>query len=132
MNWRLGLTPAADRNASVCMAGSHYAAMATARCIAFRSPDGGSTNSSSGGGKFRPLKAPQSKSVEGKRRDTWETLRASLVDSSGPRFKDVVVGGLQSSVLDRFPGELKIMGPRFPGKFTYALYKYFKRSQLSA
>ncbi|VDO06041.1 unnamed protein product [Rodentolepis nana] len=112
MNWRLGLTPAADRNSGVCMAGSHYAAMATARCIAFHSPGNAS---GAVGNRFRPLKAPQSKSVENGRRDSWETLRTSLSGASGARFKDVLVAGLRTSLLDRFPLELKILGTKYPG-----------------
>nr|CDS27401.1 cell cycle checkpoint protein rad17 [Hymenolepis microstoma] len=112
MNWRLGLTPAADRNSGVCMAGSHYAAMVTARCIAFRSPG---NVSGTVGNRFRPLKAPQSKSVENSRRDSWEALRTSLSGASGARFKDVLVAGLRTSLLDRFPLELKILGTKYPG-----------------
>ncbi|VDL63638.1 unnamed protein product [Hymenolepis diminuta] len=112
VNWRLGLTAAADRNSGVCMAGSHYAAMATARCIAFQSPG---NVSSTTGNRFRPLKAPQSKSVENNRRNSWEALRASLSEASGARFKEVLVVGLRTNLLDRFPMELKILDPWYPG-----------------
>ncbi|KAM3177898.1 hypothetical protein ACTXT7_003628 [Hymenolepis weldensis] len=112
VNWRLGLTPAADRNSGVCMAGSHYAAMATARCIAFRSPGNVPSTTSN---RFRPLKAPQSKSVENNGRDSWEALRASLSEASGARFKEVLVVGLRTNLLDRFPMELKILDPWYPG-----------------
>lgn len=111
MNWRLGLTPAADRNSALCTAGSHYAAMVAARSIAFQSSE--NTN------RFRPLKAPQSKSVESQRRSSWDSLRTSLLDASGLRFREILVVGLRSSLLDRFPLELKILGPWYPGKLFF-------------
>ncbi|KAM7541857.1 hypothetical protein Aperf_G00000005847 [Anoplocephala perfoliata] len=111
MNWRLGLTPAADRNSGICMAGSHYAAMVAARSISFQSPK----HAKGASNRFRPLKAPQSKSVESQRRDSWDSLRNSLIDASGPRFREVMVAGLRSSLLDRLPLELKILGPWYPG-----------------
>lgn len=101
------------------MAGSHYAAMATARCIAFRSPG---NVSSTTGNRFRPLKAPQSKSVENNRRDSLEALRASLSEASGTRFKEVLVVGLRTNLLDRLPMELKILDPWYPGEFNFVRF----------
>lgn len=119
MNWRLGLVPAADRNClpstgAACAAGSHYAAMAVARAIAiWPSPKVvGAT-----GSKFRPLKAPQSKQVETRQRNSLESLRASWGLSADVHLlKDVLIDGLKRSLLDQLPLALTILGSRFPGQ----------------
>ncbi|KAL5967535.1 Cell cycle checkpoint protein RAD17 [Taenia solium] len=118
MNWRLGLTPAADRNSlpstgAACAAGSHYAAMAVARAISIwpSLKVVGVT-----GSKFRPLKAPQSKQVEARQRNSLESLRASWESSANVHLaKEVLIDGLRRSLLDRLPLEFTILGSRFPG-----------------
>ncbi|KAL5107972.1 Cell cycle checkpoint protein RAD17 [Taenia crassiceps] len=118
MNWRLGLAPAADRNSlpstnSACAAGSHYTAMVVTRAIAIWPllKMVGAT-----GSKFRPLKAPQSKLVETWQRNSLESLRASCELSADMHLvKEVLIGGLTGSLLDRLPLEFTILGSRMLG-----------------
>ncbi|KAH9280796.1 Cell cycle checkpoint protein RAD17 [Echinococcus granulosus] len=118
MNWRLGLTPAADRNSSssstgaTCAAGSHYAAMVATRAVAIWPP---LKAAGAIGSRFRPLKAPQSKQVEARLRDSLEALRASCeLSANAHRVKEVLIDGLRWSLLDRLPLELAVLGSRFP------------------
>uniref|UniRef100_A0A0R3WIG4 SH2 domain-containing protein n=1 Tax=Hydatigena taeniaeformis TaxID=6205 RepID=A0A0R3WIG4_HYDTA len=118
MNWRLGLTPAADRNSfsstgTACSAGSHYAAIAVSRAIAICSSTKVIGNTSS---KFRPLKAPQLKQVEARQRSSLQALRASFELSVDVlRTKEALIDGLRWYLLDRLPLEFTILGSRFPG-----------------
>uniref|UniRef100_A0A0X3PVF6 Cell cycle checkpoint protein RAD17 n=2 Tax=Schistocephalus solidus TaxID=70667 RepID=A0A0X3PVF6_SCHSO len=123
MNWRLGLTPAADRNADsgktggnnhAAAAGDHYAAMCVVRAIilATRSVSPGAASKT-----FRTLKSPQSRQL------MWASLDARSVvlqqttsqhqlvshsAATGSRLQSILVAGLREALLDRFPAELKI------------------------
>ncbi|KAL7059535.1 hypothetical protein AAHC03_013439 [Spirometra sp. Aus1] len=121
MNWRLGLTPAADRNADsgktggtnhVSGAGDHYAAMCVVRAItlATRSATPGST-----GRTFRMFKSPQSRQLMWASQDAravvLQQANSQLVShcaATGSRLQSIVVAGLREALLDRFPAELKI------------------------
>ena len=122
MNWRLGLTPAADRNSSLpstaaCMAGSHYAAMAVARAIALCPPLLTKTT----GSRFRPLKAPQSKTIEVRGRDSLKALRDFCESSvaNAHRTRELLIGGLRSSLLDRLSLELRLRGSQLSSMFIH-------------
>lgn len=117
MNWRLGLTPAADRNsdnqqANSKAAGQHYAAMHVARAIALSSASLDDTSRSSTSRGFRPLKAPQSKQNEWRAKDVQAAVKKnanSVQDQfSASRLQATIVGGWMEMILDRLPMENKI------------------------
>ena len=122
MNWRLGLTPAADRNSvPSSKSGNHYAAMAVARAVAIW-PYSSSKASGSG---FRLLKAPQSKATEVKRQDSMEALRVFCESSfvaGTQRARELVVSGLKWCLLDRLPLEQHILGSSLSGVFFLMVY----------